>query len=32
MCRHQKTAQNSYIKAANKSYENVAGITYLGMA
>jgi hypothetical protein len=29
---HQTTGQNYYIKAANKSIENVAKFRYLGMA
>jgi hypothetical protein len=28
--RHQTTGQNHYIKAANKPYENVAMLKYLG--
>jgi hypothetical protein len=28
---HQATGQNHHIKAANKSFENVAAFTYLGM-
>jgi hypothetical protein len=31
MSHHQTTGQNHYIKAANKSFENVAKFKYLGM-
>jgi hypothetical protein len=31
MSRHQTTGQNHYIKAANKSFENMAELKYLGM-
>jgi hypothetical protein len=30
MSNHQTTGQNYYIKAGNKSFENVANFKYLG--
>jgi hypothetical protein len=31
MSHHQTTGQNHYIKAANKSFENLAKFKYLGL-